>query len=106
MVSPSDRGEGGRLAADLRAAEEVGNRRGLLRVRALMRGITMLERQTLRELRDVTGEWVFDGPTLDALEEARRIEAYDVDAESYRLRLTELGHLALRLPEEIGSGHV
>ncbi len=64
-----------------------------------MRGLTDAEHDALVRLNSpppVEGQ-IFDGPTLDGLEECRRVEKYDVDAEGYRIRLTELGRLALRL---------
>jgi len=64
-----------------------------------MRGLTDIEHQELLALaRDERERW-FDGPTLDGLEVARRIERFDIDVadESYRMRPTLLGALALRL---------
>ncbi len=39
----------------------------------------------------------FDGGLLESLEALGRIERHDVDSEGYRLRLTALGRLAVRL---------
>lgn len=62
-----------------------------------MRGLTSLERIELAAI-PTTEARVFDGPALDALEACRRIERYDIDPDgSHRLRLTELGALALKL---------
>lgn len=63
-----------------------------------MRGITPLERSTLLALA-APGEGTFCGDTLDALEDMRRAERYDLAPDgSYLMRVTELGWLALRLP--------
>ncbi len=64
-----------------------------------MRGVTDEERA---ELLVLSGPDSSEGEffTLDELEVCRRVEQFDLDPfdGSYRIRVTELGRLALRLP--------
>lgn len=63
-----------------------------------MRGLSTAERVELAAL-CVEGERAFDDAVLDALEEAGRAERFGVLGDgSYRMRATELGLIALRLP--------
>ena len=74
-----------------------------------MRGLTDLEHQELSALAQLLvlhvnngardeRERTFHGPTLDNLEQAGRIERFDLEGDgSYRLRATETGTLALRI---------
>lgn len=65
-----------------------------------MKGISPIERATLRLL-IAPGEATFCDATLDELERLGRAERYDLEPDgSYRMRVTELGHIALRLPPE------
>jgi hypothetical protein len=62
-----------------------------------MRGLSERERIELAALL-TEGERDFDDVILDELELCRRIEAYDIEPDgSHRLRLTELGLMALRM---------
>lgn len=65
-----------------------------------MRPLAPHEADALRAL-DVPGEALFDA-TIDDLELQRRAERYDVDPfdGSYRMRVTALGRLALRVAKE------
>lgn len=65
-----------------------------------MRPLLPHEAATLLAL-DLPGEAIFDD-TLDDLEVQRRAERYEVDPfdGSYRMRVTELGRLALRVAQE------
>lgn len=64
-----------------------------------MRGITAVERETLRAI-DASGECTFDREILDTQEALGRVEAWDIEPDGcYRMRLTGLGRLALRLPD-------
>jgi hypothetical protein len=62
-----------------------------------MRGLTPDERSELLGL-DAPGERMFDDATIDLLLQQARIREYDFAPDgSYRIELTELGRLALRL---------
>ena len=62
-----------------------------------MRSLTAREHHDLSRI-DSPGEVEFSD-ALDTLETARRVERFDVDPieETYRMRSTELGRLALKL---------
>ena len=63
-----------------------------------MRILLDIEREEMLALM-VPGERIFSDVVPDNLEAQRRIERYDVEPDgTYRMRLTEFGHAALRLP--------
>ncbi len=61
-----------------------------------MRGLKDIEYAELRAL-DVPGDYDFHGPTLDDLMTCRRIREYDVTEDGYRIEITNLGRLAMKL---------
>jgi hypothetical protein len=70
-----------------------------------MRLLTPLEYQELSALAADVRERNYHGPTLDDLEATNRIERFDEDEDSYRLRVTDLGALTIRLyPMLQGAG--